>query len=235
MNRLYLLTTVTAVLLIVLINTGREAARAQDNPFADFKLLGETTDCTVARLAQGSQDKGKILIGEADGEMLSDAEAQLAYDCARPTLQAAYARSGIPAAVGYTAWTRFSAFPYRSATHGSRYVNNYANDIAVPYYGRYEKAGKLPAGSILAKDSFVVADNGQIIIGALALMEKMYAGYNPKYGDWRYSLILPDGTFVSSTGSVRSASVAFCGDCHQAAQNQDSLFFIPPQYRINIE
>lgn len=52
-------------------------------------------------------------------------------------------------------WTSFSA----TATHGDTYVNTYANQRAIAY-GKAEKAGTLPEGSVLAKDSFELTDRG---------------------------------------------------------------------------
>jgi len=74
--------------------------------------------------------------------------------------------------------------PYRFSQHGNNYLNNYANETARDY-GKYESAGEMPAGALLAKDSFIVTRNGDIITGPFFLMEKMPEGWNPATGDWR--------------------------------------------------
>ena len=93
-------------------------------------------------------------------------------------MAAGYRLSGDPDAGGYRMWRRYNKTPYRSATHGERFVNNYANTIAKDY-GKYEEAGRMPVGSVLAKDSFAVTSKGDVFLGPLFLMEKMQAGFNP--------------------------------------------------------
>ncbi len=75
-------------------------------------------------------------------------------------MTASYAKAGVQTVSGYTGWTRVNTAPYQSATHGSRYVNNYPNKNAAPRYKTFEKAGPMPVGSVLAKDSFAVRPDG---------------------------------------------------------------------------
>lgn len=209
------------------------AALGEESPFSLFKLNGVESACLIPRLtSNGNAFWGRSRVGAAGGAALTDGEARQAYDCVREAMARSYARSGVKAAQTYSGWQRFSSAPYPSATHGNRYVNNYANAIAAPYYGRYENAGVLPAGSILAKDSFVVNDNGRVIFGALALMQKMPPNSATPPGNWRYTLILPDGRLFGSSDADEAEKVRFCQSCHAALKNtQDSLFFIPQQYR----
>ena len=72
---------------------------------------------------------------------------------------AAYSKSGNPIAKWYTKYREYNKYAYVSATHGQRYVNNYANKVARKY-GKFEKAGTMPRGSVLVKDSFVVQKDG---------------------------------------------------------------------------
>ena len=198
-------------------------SQTANDSFADFKLLGEATECRVAPDENGNYQD------------LSDFAIRAAYNCARPAMQEAYAKSGFQASKDYTHWANFSTSPYLSANHAYRYVNNYANDIAATGYGRYESMPALPVGSVLAKDSFYVDEQGRVMIGALYLMEKKPAGYNPRHNDWAYTMILPDGTVFASRGGVLSPSVKFCGDCHREVGVKDSLFFVPERYRFRAE
>ncbi len=167
------------------------------------------------------------------GSELTDAEAVKVYDCLMKELKAAYAKSDDATAVSYQAWPRYSQHAYVSGTHGNRYVQNYANPTARAY-GAYEKAGLMPAGSILAKDSFSVASNGKVSIGPLFIMEKMNAGFNPDSGDWRYSMIMPNGSVFGVTKGAGSKKVAFCIGCHiSATPDADSMFFLPEEYRVS--
>ncbi len=148
-------------------------------------------------------------------------------------MQAGYAKSGHPVAAQYIDWPRYNKVPYRSATHGNRYVNNHANDVARDY-GVFEDAGVMPAGSVVAKNSFGVSAKGQVSIGPLFVMEKMPAGFNPASTDWRYTMIMPDGSIFGTTKGASSAKVQFCVDCHMGlAEDTDSLLFIPDEYRIS--
>lgn len=196
-----------------------------------FKLSGVTTDCTVPRIAEKAPTGAVATVGPEGGESLTDAEARSAYNCAKAAMIAGYVKSGNAAAAGYADWTNYSTSPYTSSTHGNRYVNNYANEIGRDY-GKYEKAGELPVGTILAKDSFVVNAKGQVVIGVLSLMEKMPAGFNAEFRDWRYTMILPDGTEVGTTGGAGSKKVAFCAGCHGSVDT--SLYYIPSEYRYEM-
>ncbi len=119
-----------------------------------------------------------------------------------------------------------------SATHGKRYVNNYANPRAKAY-GKAEKAGTFPEGSVLSKDSFEVTDHGDVLTGPLYLMEKMNAGFNPESRDWRYTMIMPDGSLFGITNGENSGRVEFCAECHRiAGDDRDHLFFVPGKHRV---
>jgi len=147
-------------------------------------------------------------------------------------MASAYEKAGVAAVAGYTNWTNVATQPYPSATHGSRYVNNYANARGAYKYVKYEDVGTMPAGAAIAKDSFVVNANGTVSVGPLFVMEKMTGGFNAESHDWRYSLIMPTGAVVGVTGGKGSANVKFCIECHASvADDQDSLFFLPDDVR----
>lgn len=169
--------------------------------------------------------------GAAHAVNLAPEEAITAYECLKPEMLAAYAKSGSATAKSYAGWPSFNTRPYVSSTHGGRYVNNYANE-AGGAYGKFEKAGAMPVGTILAKDSFIARPSGKLSVGPLFLMEKMKAGFNKASGDWRYTLIGPDGTVIGETGGEGSKGVAFCAECHASVgEDQDHLFFMPDEVR----
>ena len=161
---------------------------------------------------------------------LSDEEAERIYGELKAALEKSYRRSGDPSAIAYQGWTRYNTEPYRSASHGNRFINNFANDTAKAY-GRYEDAGLLPVGSVIAKDSFTVSDDGTITSGPLFLMEKMEPGFNYVSGNWRYIMVEGDGTLFGITKGPGSKKVEFCIGCHLAVEEQDHLHFIPAEYR----
>ncbi len=161
---------------------------------------------------------------------LSAEEAEEIYQRVAPDMADAYAVSQDPGARSYQRWQRFNTAPYTSATHGSRYVNNYGNGLARGF-GRPGTDLPLPEGAVLAKDSFAVTDDGDVFLGPLFLMEKMAPGFKPEARDWRYSMIMPDGSFFGMTGGDNEAKVQFCITCHETAGDEnDHLFFIPEEF-----
>ena len=161
---------------------------------------------------------------------LSGERARSLYDIVADAMARGYARSGLTAARDYRGWTRFNTHPYLSATHGNHYVNNYGNDKARAY-ARFEQAGTLPVGAIIAKDSFSVTGSGGILLGPLFVMEKMPPGFNPVSGDWRYTMVLPDGTVAGVTHGRSARRVEYCVGCHLAREPFDHLYFVPEAVR----
>lgn len=211
---------------------GMEMAAQGASPYSIFKLSGVVSDCVVPRIAASAPADAATDVGPAGGEDLTDDEAKAAHDCARSAMAAAYAKSGDANARAYNTWTVYSTAPYISATHGNRYVNNFANPAGAEY-GKFEQGTRLPVGSVLVKDSFVVNARGEVVFGVLSLMEKMAAGFNNEFSDWRYTMILPTGEVVGTTGGAGSDMVAFCAGCHVAVdETQGSLFFVPRRFRI---
>lgn len=191
--------------------------------------LREAAEANPDAVSGGACDPANPCAGGAVIELTPD-EAAEAYACARDLLQEAYRVSGDPTADAYAEWDLYNTEPYLSALHGSRYVNNYANDAAESY-GEWEDGGPMQAGGILAKDSFLVGGDGAVGRGPLFLMEKMEAGFNPDSDDWKYSMILPDGNFFGVTNGVNSSAVEFCIGCHLAAP-VDQMFFLPDEFRV---
>ena len=163
---------------------------------------------------------------------LNPKAAQKAYAGLQKEMKAAFAQSEDPATRQYQSWKRYNNAPYESTQHGDRYLNNYANKKAQAYI-KYENSGPLPVGSILAKDSFTVLKDGKVYPGPLFLMEKMPKGFKPQYGDWKYTMYLPDGSLIGETNGEGNENVDYCGACHaQAGKGQDHMFFLPQSYRI---
>lgn len=152
------------------------------------------------------------------------------YQKIRALLQSGYAASGDDTAKNYPKWRRLNVAPYRSATHGQRFVNNYVNRAGAAY-AKAEESGMLPVGSIVVKDSFVSMEGGATKPGPLFVMEKMPAGFNYVSGDWRYTMIMPDGSVFGETKGANSERVEFCISCHLAREKYDHLFYVPKEYR----
>ena len=172
------------------------------------------------------------LIAVATAADLTDAEATKTYNELLPDMLERYGKAGDSISAEYSSWKRFNSAPYISGTHGKRYVNNFANDIAAQSYGKYEELTEMPVGSVLAKDSFKITKKGKIKPGPLFLMEKMESGFNADSQDWKYSAIMPNGKVMGVTGGAKSKKVKFCYACHIAMGSKtDSMTFLPKEYR----
>ncbi len=163
---------------------------------------------------------------------LAGSDAQDIYDRIKNDMVSGYRLSLEPYAGSYTGWTRYNSAPYRSAQHGERFVNNYANDLARDYR-LYERSGPMPSGAILVKDSFAVTQKGDVFSGPLFVMKKMAPGFEASSGDWRYSTIMPDGSHLGTTNGSGSERVEFCISCHAlVGAEQDHMFYVPEDYRL---
>ncbi len=190
-------------------------------------------------VAAGAQEGKKLnpLNPDSEGHFtipnpanLQPAETEQVYRRILPTMKKAMDMSDNRDAKAYTKWRRFNSAPYRSAQHGQRYVNNYGNRTGEAY-GGFENAGVMPVGTVLAKDAFSVDKQGRVRPGPLFIMEKMDKGFNAPSGNWRYVMILPDGSLLGETNGENSENVAFCVPCHAAEADRDHLFFLPKEFR----
>ncbi len=160
---------------------------------------------------------------------LSAAEALAIYANIADDMARGYAVSRELAAERFRKWRRYNSAPYRSATHGHRYVNNYANAKA-SRYGKLKPGEKMPPGALLAKDAFTVSADGDVYGGPLFIMEKLGQGVSPETGGWRYVMIMPDGSYFGDSTGDGAKRVEFCDGCHQIS-GADRLYFIPEKYR----
>ncbi|MEM7463030.1 MAG: cytochrome P460 family protein [Pseudomonadota bacterium] len=160
----------------------------------------------------------------------AEAEAGKIYQSLKDEMEVSYEMSGIPEIKNYQSWDLFNSLPYLSETHGRRYVNNYANKVGANY-GKLAKGEKHAPGTVLAKDSLTLTDNGQFFPGALFIMEKLAAGTNPQTADWRYIMISPDGSVFGDTTGDQRENVNYCHDCHKVRASYDYVFYIPEEFR----
>ena len=157
---------------------------------------------------------------------VTDSQADKTYKWIKAALVESYTKSPFPVAGLYNDWRRYNTTPYVSEPHGGRLVNDYANSTAADY-GRFESETQLPPGSVIAIDSFrVIPSCLPLSITAdavehepLFVMEKMGSGFNPASGDWRFSMVMPDGGLFGETKGVGHDRVKFCANCHQGAKS----------------
>lgn len=186
---------------------------------------------TVEKIGQAQNvDKPRQHFKLKQAANLTDRQAEDIYSRLKLEMVRGYGASELPAAINYQKWQRYNSVPFRSAAHGRRFVNHYANAKAKAY-GKFEKVGIMPVGAIIAKDNITVKEGGRIHPGALLLMEKMPIGFNYVSGDWRYTMVMPDGSLFGITNGVGSKKVEFCIACHLAAEKFDHLHFPPKEFR----
>ena len=186
--------------------------------------------CKVERIEKAWIDAGKPKV-KGWAEDVTDAEAKAAYECIKGALLQRFAKSDEKGAQ-YEGWAIYNTQAYESSTHGGRFVNNYADKTA-SVYGKFEESGPMPVGSILVKDSFGINKKGQVKPGPLFTMIKMEKGFNEKSDDWRYALIFPNGKLMGATNGKNSKKLGFCINCHISAKENDSMLFIPDEFRVN--
>ena len=196
---------------------------------SDGDSVGSLVNAAAAAEPGDAQQLHPAIARPAD---ISPERAEEIYQAIRVRLRDQYARSGDPLFLAYQGWKRFTRLPYRAGSHGERFVHHYANEKAKKYRN-YEKAGPLPAGSIVIKDSFTVTERGQVMHGPLFMMEKMPEGFRSAAGTWRFMMLRGDGSIVGLTGGTNTKSVKFCAECHaKAGAKQDFLYFMPDEARL---
>ena len=169
---------------------------------------------------------GHIRIHDPRG--LSPEEAEKIYDAMLDRMVTGYAKSGLNN-MDYRAWPRFNTSPYVSDQHGARFVNVYINQNADQFFTASDQE-PMPIGTIVIKDSISAVESGGIARGPLFVMEKMPPGFKPDFGDWRYSMIMPNGKLFGITGGPGNRAVEFCGECHLQVAGRDHLFELPEEY-----
>jgi len=168
------------------------------NQFFKAKTLFAAISVSVvgAAYAQDDDETGHVTLDNpAD---LSLEEANEIYDELRERMAKGYALAELPIIDDYQSWTRYNSAPYLSATHGRRFVNNFANDKASAY-GKLGEGEVYPEGTVFAKDSLTVIDDSRVFPGAMFIMEKLAPETSPETADWRYVMVLPDGTTLGDT------------------------------------
>ena len=166
------------------------------------------------------------------GNALTGGEAQAVYDCLEEDLAAGYAKGDkrwIPAEYvrDYRSWTSASTFPAAPGFHGERFLLTFVNPVGAEQYLKYEDEGvTMPAGTVIAKESFSVNDQGKASPGPLFLMEKAPAGASPQTNDWYYMMVAP-------SGQPQAVPVAqACHACHAGLEGSDGLGYPVEEARV---
>ncbi len=197
------------------------------NRFQTVLIISASLLIFVGQTQADEQDAHIAIENPAE---LSKDEANAVYKSLAKRMARGYAAAQLDLLRNYQSWPLFNDAPYISATHGQRFVNSYANRMA-HNYGTLQEGEVLPVGSVLAKDSMTVTDEGKVFPGAMFVMEKLAPGTDPDMADWRYIMVLPDGSLFGDTMGFRAKAVAYCHDCHEQVAERDYTFYVPEEYQ----
>ncbi len=100
--------------------------------------------------------------------------------------------------------------------HAASYITVYVNKA-----GRESMFAKqpqrFPEGSIIVKEKFNSPEDRKPLL--YTIMRKRAAGYNPKVGDWEFSVVGPNGTELRASGKLEN-----CQGCHLTKSESDFVF-----------
>ncbi len=166
------------------------------------------------------------------GSDLTGAEVHKVYECMAEKLHAGYKKGGkgwIDKSMvnDYRSWTKVSSFPAAPGVHGDRFLLTWVNETGAAEYLKYAEQPSIPAGTLIAKESFSVNKKGKAVAGPLFLMEKAAKGKSPETDDWYYMMVAPNGKPMAVN------VVAACSPCHQGAYgHQGGLGYPVEEARI---
>ena len=79
-------------------------------------------------------------------------------------------------------------------------------------------------GDVIVKENYADESNTPSIPLTLTIMKKMPAGYDPKYGDWRYIQLNIEGKTIVDGNSDDASVYGLCIDCHKNIESRDFIF-----------
>lgn len=159
----------------------------------------------------------------AAADDLTAAQAMAIYDCLKADMQAGYAKGPkrwVPAGhvADFRGWTAASTAPAAPGPHGERFLMTWVNAAGADAYLDFaEENVVIPAGTVIAKESFDVKADGSATAGPLFLMEKVAAGRSPETNDWFYMMVSPSGA------PQAIPVVQACHACHENYADQGNL------------
>lgn len=197
---------------------GTAAALAAAASLASLSAPAAAQDCTA---------------GKAGAE-LSLEEAASVYDCLAEAMFQGYQQGDkhwIPEefVAEYRDWQPTGTGPAAPGPHGDRFLLTWVNDVGFEAYTEFAtEDAQMPAGTIIAKESFEVGEDGAAKAGPLFLMQKVGEGLSPETEGWWYMMVAPNGE--PQAVEVMSA----CNECHSAfGPGQDFLGYPVEEVRVS--
>ena len=158
--------------------------------------------------------------------VISDAELSQLYADSRPQLIAGYKKGDNKIANEYETWQEASTIPANPGVHSSRYMMTYVNKTGHSTYTQYGTQNvKIPVGTKIAKESFMVKGDNRFSPSPLFTMEKVGLDKAPETNGWVYER-------VNRNGRKMITSQKFCHACHDAFKHQDSLGYPVKKARL---
>ena len=157
---------------------------------------------------------------------MTQEQMEALYACLKPKLAQDYGRKDHEIGSAYSSWRPASLYPAAPGVHSGQHLMTYVNDIGFDQYTEYRTDGSaMPVGTVIAKESFTIKDNGKIKDGPLLIMTKVEGTENT--GGWAYSGVKPNGKKLKVDGE------GFCHACHQAWAHQDYQGYPVPDARVS--
>jgi hypothetical protein len=101
--------------------------------------------------------------------------------------------------------------------HAASYVTVYVNNVGRKMMFAKE-VQRFPEGSVIVKEKMGdYLESSKPLL--YTIMRKRERGYNPKVGDWEFSVAGANGTELQAIGKLEN-----CQSCHQAKTDSDFVF-----------
>ena len=181
----------------------------------------------ASALMAGAANAADCPVDVDDPFDLEAAQIEDIYNCLKDAMAEGYAKEGDEVGANYRSWTVTSTRPAVAGPHGNRLLQTFANDVAAEQYLKFAEEGvKMPAGSVLAKESITISKKKkQARVGPLFIMTKMEDGAIPETDDWLYAGLQPNG-------KVMKIKQSFCHNCHEGFAAQGDLGYPVEEVRI---
>lgn len=185
-----------------------------------LNLIGATMAACVMALVSTSAHAADCNPSKTLADDMTADQAQAVYDCLKDGLYKGYNKNAgkkkgdmAAHAKDYRGWTQAAKFPAAPGFHGSRFLMTWVNSVGAEEYLKYKDENvNIPAGTVIAKESFKIGTKGKgkgkARKGPLFLMIKAEAGSSPKTMDWIYQGVLPNGK------PMKFNPVKACSKCH---------------------